>query len=566
MSRWLVLVAGITVGVVVGWTVALATSNVEMDAAPVAGRESAATAPPSQSALSEVQSSANDPDTSLPRSNAPAEVAASPNVAASTDVAALERLLDESASLPKEEQQRIQFAAYLRYAALDPQAAVDRLLGAGDVNDTLLSVAFAAWAAQDADAAWRRVETLNIVQRELASAAVWSVYDDPQQAWQEAFAGEPGQARTEALRSIARIWAGAAPAEALAAIDALPESQDKGLMQMTVLFEWAEEDQDAALQWAQEQTARPNLLPVLLGLMAEDSPLRAIEWAMAADAKDRQTAVTQIINGWAKSDPRTAFEWIVSNQSSLHDVSLAAKPLQKIAETAPLQALALAARLDGTHRGRATSAILEQWAANDASAAAAWLDSASGEPRAPRVATIAEAYAQQHGEEAFDWLLTQAPEHQRDAMRRVAGELAKRSPERTLDMMRRIDDPKLYDAAVESVVYAWASEDPRAARRWIAANAEDYQRASLFSALYTGWALVDQAEAATHALRHDNRWERDEALAGMTAAVVMQNPDLAERLYNGIQDDAVRRRAAIFLEVWLERTDPERAKRYRSER
>ena len=104
-----------------------------------------------------------------------------------------------------------------------------------------------------------------------------------------------------------------------------------------------------------------------------------------------------------------------------------------------------------------------------------------------------------------------------------------------------------------------------AARRWIAANAENYQRASLFSALYTGWALVDQAEAATNALRHDNRWERDHLLSSMTAAVVRQNPDLAERLYNRIQDDDVRSTAAIWMAIWLERTDPERAERYRNE-
>ena len=567
MSRWLVLVAGIAVGVVVGWTAALATSNVEMDAAPVASRESAATAPPSQSALSEVQSSANGPDTSLPRSNAPAEAAASPNVAASADVATLERLLDESASLPKEERQRVQFAAYLRYAALDPQAAVDRLLGARDVNDTLLSVAFAAWAMQDADAALRRTESLDLAQREWAEAGVWSVngvHDEPQRLWQETLASKSGQALTRTLQFIALNWGDTAPVEALAAIDALPESQDKDTMRMITLFKWARQNPDAALQWAQQQS-QSNLVPVLLGLMAEDSPLKAIELVMATDAKDRQMAMMHVIDGWADSDPRTAFEWIVSNQSSLHDVSLAAKPLKKIAETAPRQALALAARLDETGRRLATSTILEQWAANDAPAAAAWLDSASGELRSPRVATIAAAYAQQHGEEAFDWLLTQAPEHQGDAMKRVAGELAKRSPERTLDLMRRIDDPQLYAAAVESIVSAWASEDPRAARRWIAANAEGSQRTSLFSALYTEWAYIDQAEAATNALRHDNRSERDAALSAMATTVARQNPDLAERLYNAIQDDEVRREAAIFIAWWFERTDPERAERYRNE-
>ena len=566
MSKWLVLAAGLTVGVVVGWIAALATSNVGTDAAPVPSRESAATAPPSQSALSEVQISANDPDAPIPRPSTPAEV----DVATATDIAALEHALDESNSLPARERQRARFAAYLRYATLDPQAAVDRLLGTGDANDVLLSVAFAAWAMQDADAALRRAETLNIVQREWVSAAVWSVsgaHDDPQRAWQDTLAGKSGQARSEALQSIAHIWARTAPGEALAAIDELPESRDKGTLRMTVLFRWLEEDQDAALQWAQEHTdQRDYLVPTLLRLMAEDSPLKAMEMAVTLDAKDRQLAVTQVVEGWIESDPHAAFEWILSNQSSLDDVSFAAKPLRGIAETAPRQALALAARLDATRRRLAISSILEQWAANDAPAAAAWLDSSSGELESARVATIARAYARQHGEEALDWVLAQAPEHQGDALTTVTRELAKHSPQRTLDLARRIDEPQLYAAAVRSVVSAWAGEDPQAARRWIAANAEDSQRASLFSALYMAWAYIDQAEAATNALRHDNRSERDAALAAMTTAVARQNPDLAERLYDEIQDDERRRSIARYLGWTWQRTDPERAKRYREER
>lgn len=563
MFKWLVLAVGIAIGVVAGWTAALATRDAGADAVSVADREStpavsktAASTSPAQATSVDIQRLANDLDEPLPAPNGGA-----------ADVAALERLLDESNSLPAAERQRIQFTAYLRYAALDPQAAVDRLLDV-DANDLLLSVAFAAWAMQDADAALRRAESLNLVQREWASMAVWSVsgaHDDPQRAWQETLASKSGRARSEALRHIAHQWADAAPVDALAAINALPESHDKTAMRLTVLFEWVDEDPDAAYQWAKQQPVL-DLVPTLLMLMADDAPLKAIELAMATDAKDRQMAVTQVIGAWAEDDPRAAFEWILSNQSSLQDVSLAAKPLGRIAETAPRQALALAERLDKTGRRLAMSTILEQWAANDAPAAAAWLDSSRGESDGKRVATIAAAYAQQRGEEAFDWVLAQAPEHRGDAMAQVTRELAKGSAQRTLDLVRRIDDPQLYAAAVGSIVSAWASEDPRAARRWIAANADDGERNALYARLYTGWALVDQAEAAANARRHGNRSERDAALAATATSVARQNPDLAERLYAEIQGDKQRRQAARYLAFWWRETDPERAERYRNER
>ena len=563
MSKWLVLAVGIAIGVVAGWTAALATRDAGADAVSVASREStpavsktAASTSPAQATSVDIRRLANDLDEPLPAPNGGA-----------ADVAALERLLDESNGLPAAERQRIQFAAYLRYAALDPPAAVDRLLAAGDANDVLLAVAFAAWAMQDADAAQRRVESLDLMQRDWASAAVWSVssaHEDPRRAWQQALASKPGRARSEALQFIAHQWADAAPVDALAAINALPESQDKTVMRLTVLFEWADEDPDAAYQWARQQPVL-DLVPTLLMLMADDSPLKAIELAMT-DAKDRDMAVTQVIGAWAEDDPRAAFEWILSNQSSLQDVALAAKPLRRIAETAPRQALALAERLDKTGRRLATSAILEQWAANDAPAAADWLDSSRGESDGKRVATIATAYAQQRGEEAFDWVLAQAPEHRGDAMAKVTRELAKGSAQRTLDLVRRIDDPQLYAAAVGSIVSAWASEDPQAARRWIAANADDGERNALYARLYTGWALVDQAEAAANALRHGNRSERDAALAATATSVARQNPDLAERLYAEIQGDKQRRQAARYLAFWWRETDPERAERYRDER
>lgn len=566
MSKWLVLGGGIAVGAVVGWAAALVTHNVAPSAA------SEPTLRPVPAALKGEDAAVPSPSGSSDTVRLPPEVdsaIAHRALSQPVDAATLERLLEESNSLPKTERQRTQFALYLRYAALHPQAAVDHLLGAERANHMLLSAAFAAWATLDADAALRRADSLDVVQREWASMAVWAVsnaHDDPQRAWQETLANLSGLRRLDALRDIAFHWAETAPAEALAAINALPESLDKKQLQFIALHGWAQEDAEAALRWAQEQPEKDYKVPTLLHFMAEDAPLKAIELAMATDAKHRPGAVKQVIDSWAESDPQAAFEWILSNQSSLADVALAAKPLQHIAGTAPKQALALAERLDNTPRRLAISAILEQWAAHDAPAAAAWLDSSSAELDGNRVAKIAEAYAQQRGEEAFDWVLAQSSEHQRDAITKVMRELAKGAVQRTLQLVQRIDEPALRRSALESVVYAWAREDPRATRRWIATNAEDGQRPALFAQLYMEWAHLDQAEAATNARRHGNRIERDAALRAMTTAVARTNPDLAEELYDEIESPRQRQSAARYLAFWWRETDPKRAERYRDTR
>ena len=568
MSRLLVLSGGIAVGAVVGWTAALVTHNVAPSSASEPTPRPAPTALKGQDAAVPSPSGSSHSDTV----RLPPEVdsaIAHHALAQPVDIAVLERLLEESNSLPETERQRTQFALYLRYAALHPQAAVDRLLGAERANHMLLSAAFAAWATHDADAALRRADSLDLVQREWASMAVWevsNVHDDPQRAWQETLASQSGLRRLDALRYVVLNWTETAPAEALAAIDALPVSSEKKHLQFMALYGWAREDAEAALRWAQERPEEEHQVPVLLSFMAEDAPLKAIELAMATDAKHRQGAVKQVIDSWAETDPQAAFEWILSNRSSLADVALAAKPLEHLAGTAPRQALALAERLDNTPRRLAISAILEQWAAHDAPAAAAWLDSSSAELDGNRIAKIAEAYAQQRGEEAFDWVLAQPFEHQRNALERVTRELAKGSVQRTLQLVRRIDEPALRRSAMESVVSAWAREDPRATRRWIATNAADGQRPALFAQLYMEWARLDQAEAATNARRHGNRIERDAALRAMTTAVARTNPDLAEELYAEIESRRQRQSAARYLAFWWRETDPERAERYRDKR
>ena len=575
MSKWVLaagIVVGVLIGVVVGWTAAWVAKDAADAAAEVAVHEPAP-APKASISASPSQFAASSPAPLTTIRRLPTDLDKAVALYAlvrSADVGALERLLDESATLPAADRLQMQAVIYSRYTELDPQAAVDRFLGPGVGDSLLLSLTFAAWAQHDFKAALHHAESLNVTQRQLALVAVWSAgdaFDEPQQAWQETLASKSGKIRSETLQLIAQMWAESAPLEALAAIDALPQHLDKDTLRMMAVFQWKEWDPGAALQWVQERPPpeRDQLASVLVLLMADDSPQQAMEAALNMPAEQREHVVEMVVHRWAKDDPHAAFEWILSNQSSLGDVTLDAKPLQRIAETAPRQALALAERLDDTRRRLAISAILEQWAAADAPAAAAWLDSSPDELDRARVATIARAYVQQHGEEALDWVSAQSAQHQGRAMAQVIGELAKRSAQRALNLAERIRDPNMRGEAIGRAVYAWAAEDPPAALRWVVANSdEDSRRVALISQLFGQWARVDQDDAATQALRQVNRSERDAALAAVAFAAIRKNPDLAERLYDEVQDADLRRQVASRLARWWRETDPQRIERLRN--
>ena len=93
----------------------------------------------------------------------------------------LERLLDESEQMqPRREGRAAQSIIYSRYAELDPNAAVDRIIASGLSEHYVHSLeqVFRVWAKHDPAAALRRAETLPSIYRRLAGAAILSVSED----------------------------------------------------------------------------------------------------------------------------------------------------------------------------------------------------------------------------------------------------------------------------------------------------------------------------------------------------------------------------------------------------
>lgn len=419
---------------------------------------------------------------------------------------------------------------------------------------------------------------------------------NPAAAWQRALAFERGQAQDQALWNIAHRWFGQDPVAALAALDDVPHSHNRASWRSRLLTRWIGTDRDAALQWTLSQppsAKRGALIAQVARAAAEDSPAEMLAFAETLEANERHQVAGTVLGVWAKSDPRAAisaleemadrrlteatqylvvqtwsrsdplaaFEWARTQPPSNHRSRSLAITLQKIAESDPRQALALAEDLDAGARSNAIEDVLGHWGREDPRAAVSWLD-ASQHKTHGAVAAVIRAYAELDAQEAFDWLQAQPVEVQRQSASVIVAHIAEDSPQAALEMIDDIDDPNAASIASSQLVYRWAAHDPRAAVRAITRMRSD-SRSDLYRNAFRVWSRYD-TDAATAFLGQIPASGLGPAIEGVMQQVLSDGEvESAQNLFDRIVDADSRRNAARTMYLHFSRTDPVRAERYR---
>ena len=540
----------------------------------------------------------------------------------SADVDAVEVLLDEAEQLTSP--RRVKQVIYSRYVQLDRRAALARLRHEERDQQPLVRNTVSAVAGVDLDAALAFMDTLdeslqaqsarNILGLEGLSDArkeevakrfrlegyLWQLQasrrakDDPVGAWQTALATERGEERDAMLWSVADTWIETNPSDALTAVASLDAADRRGL-QGSLVRRWASQDPDTALEWALARPGSGEFDP--LGQVAEEiakqspeemfdlvetlepprrnrvaegvlyawgrtDPVAALNalMAMKDSAYLSGTVGLSVVDSWARVDPRAAFEWVRDQGPSRTRSAMLDTTLSNLGKSDPVRALALAEELDDVDRSIATEAVLRAWGRQDARAAASWLDS-SGNKTTNAVASVAGHYAEFDPEGAFEWLQDQSDEAQRRAISLVVQRLAAESPESTLRMINRIRDSNAKQAAGSQLISTWAASDPQAAIRAIP-RMDASMGQNLYQTAFSAWSRTDP-EGATAFLDQVPSSNRDSAIQGVLQQTAFRNVDLAERLYDRLDDDWARRRAAASMYMSLRESDPKRAERYR---
>ena len=520
------------------------------------------------------------------------------NLLRSSDPRTMEALLDETNALDRFSPSRefAELAIYTRLAELDPRAALGRMI-ADDVSTWRLREVIALCAKTDPDGVLDYVDALNEPHRKIlagtilretkgrpdiqnAFAARFSLHreldraraleaadTDPVGAWHAALSLD-ASSRPGSLILVATEWARSDPMAAFEAAAALTDTQLRDSVERAVVSEWMRHDSDAALNWvlALPTSSHREAIGTALNTLARTDYKAALDTLV--DLGDRvlvERLSLRMAWTWGSYDPQAAYDWAVAQASSQMQGELIHPVMSAIARTAPEDALSLASRLDDAlQRAAAYRSVFATWAQSDVRAAAQWID-ATPQPPSDAAYQLIPAYAKLDPEEAFDWLMSQDASQHRHVERLIT-ETAKESPNRARHLVDRIPDGPAKEGAAQQLVTAWVSLDPQVAVGEIPRLGVD-ETDALFKNAFQTWCESDP-DAATAFLGRVPSTSRDSAVMGIIDHALSRGNDvaLAERMYNRLSSDDMRRQAAATLHSKLRGIDPDRAKRYGADR
>ena len=295
----------------------------------------------------------------------------------------LERLLDEAGHLqPRREVRAAKSVIYSRYAELDPNAAVERIIAAGmsEQNLHLLEQVFRVWAKYDRSVALRRAKTLPFFYRRFAGGAILAVSEDalpgqrdeiaatfglrgqleqmqadeamrdsPAIAWRQAIAAPPSRHRMAVLNRIASGWGERDPQQALAAIAELKQVDLRRSIRYQLMAGWALRDRRAARAWVDAlppSEERTGMTRAFASVLVQEAPQEALDFMLTLAPSERRATAHWVFSAWAERDPRAAADAVATLDDAAIVESSARAVLEKWAHADPYAAFEWASRQD----------------------------------------------------------------------------------------------------------------------------------------------------------------------------------------------------------------------------
>ena len=450
---------------------------------------------------------------------------------AAADRGLIERLLDRIGDLPPDGRD-VARVAYLRLAALDPEAAVARALS-GDVEPSVVATVFRSWAHRDLDAAVSRAAVLPETARMPVARAILELDLPParlldvarrldatelliefetranrgniETVWDRAISNAEDPLRDVRLRVVAEIWSIEDPAAALAATEPLP-----------------------------------------LGALRDE--LRTV-----------------IVDVWSGTDPGAAAVWFAS--SGQEDSRLAETALAALAERDVERAWSLTELLPARARSATRSAVLHAALIEDFDGALAFFDNLpDGEDMEELVWFVLAGYGDR-SREALEWTMSRdeasgtlaltpwdvSPDTATPNLFAWVYLFGRRNPTLAKSVIEDMADPSTRDWAVGAYLSlgflfgptSWPGRDTRADVLWTESVASE--EFLLHPEMVRALMRLDSDNAAEAMLRRDPGPARDEALGVVLSRSDGLASEDAERLLAAISSQDARRREARQL-------------------
>ena len=337
------------------------------------------------------------------------------------------------------------------YSDLDPsqfESEVQKLQGLPMSQRMLaMNLLFSRWAENDPKGSWERSQQMGFPEMFMARAGAVS-------GWA---ASNPEALAQEYSNNPDEFGMG-------------PGGRGRGDTAAMIAGEWAKQNPEAALKWAQTLDDREaaDAISGVFNELSQQDPQEALRMAATLDDNARGDAYESIAASWAISDYAAADQWINSLSEGQGKVRFAA--IESLANASPSQAARETTKLPaGEERDDLVAEVSREWARQDAPAAFEWLTESGSEGAVEEgIGRVVGALSREDPERVLDYIDSQDAGEVRDnaVQGYVYGNRDAPAAE-TIRLAETISGEDDRQRAVTRVAYEWAREDPEATLQYL---------------------------------------------------------------------------------------------------
>lgn len=285
--------------------------------------------------------------------------------------------------------------------------------------------------------------------------------DDPEAAIAKLSLIKGTTDRQQALQGIAVALVTSDPQRALHLLDGMPPGQSRASMLSSITSAWMSHDSDAAIAWINSLPAadKSKALQNSSWELIQEDPAKAAKLFSSLPATNMTShQFSNLASQWAQQDLEAAQKWVESLPAGRTREQAMNGIIGTLAQTDPAKAAAILGGAVVTNQNSGqVGVIVGAWIKTDQTAALAWLDSLD---------LRGDTQRNVHSQFLQNWVNEDAPAASRYAL--------------------GIQDEKLRQQVVSSLVGSWGNSDPQAAREWIMTSLEgDSKIRSLNSLIQT---------------------------------------------------------------------------------
>lgn len=337
------------------------------------------------------------------------------------------------------------------YSDLDPsefEGEVQKLQGLPMSQRMLaMNLLFSRWAENDPKGSWERSQQMGFPEMFMARAGAVS-------GWA---ASNPEALAREYSNDPSEFGMG-------------PGGRGRGDTAAMIAGEWAKQNPEAALKWAQTLGEREaaDAIGGIFNELSQKDPQEALRMAATLDDNARGDAYESIAASWAISDYAAADRWINGLGEGQSKVRFAA--IESLANASPSQAARETAKLPASEeRDELVAEVSREWARQDAPSAFEWLTESGSEGAVEEgIGRVVGALAREDPERVLEYIDSQDAGEVRDnAVQGYVYGNRDAPPAETIRLAETISGEDDRQRAVTRVAYEWAREDPEATLQYL---------------------------------------------------------------------------------------------------